>query len=262
MCTAICIAIFGQILVIGDSVSGVSATPALQTVAPAYTWKFPIGEDNCRSTVYALEGDRIDGWLSSNLPYDGIVVNWGLHDLLLDDKAQYTANLHDLLTRCKAASPYVLFRLTSFTGPQATPLRRLAGVQEWNAAAQGVCDALNIPTVDVVPDMTQALSDWVQIEDDVHYLVPGSQLMAAHVAAAVAGMPWGVSEYQAAYDLWVRPTVVVNVDLSQSTLEAGLILLPPPGGIAMLSGGSIPETCQIVQRCLLEAPDGVVRIGE
>lgn len=183
-----------RVLILGDSISA-GYTPFLRQQlkgrANVYKWS-----ENCRDTNYALT--RLEFWLGPGR-WDVIHFNFGLHDLKhvdakgemvdpkigkqVSSKAQYAANLRQIVARLKKTGAKLVFATTTPIPEGANG--RIAGNEiPYNEAARAIMKENGIAIDDLHAAAMKRLKE-IQKPANVHYTDQGSEYLAGVVRASI-----------------------------------------------------------------------------
>jgi hypothetical protein len=177
-----------RVLLIGDSISVyyTSATRRLLK-GKANLHRIPT---NGKNTGFGLE--NIDGWLGT-AKWDVIHFNWGLHDLGMNANGkqtvpleQYRANLQELVRRLKRTGAVLVWATTTPVPDhiEKGPERHNRDAIAYNAAALQIMREDNIQIDDLYGFVLPRLKE-LELPDDVHFSVAGSDALAGQVADSI-----------------------------------------------------------------------------
>jgi acyl-CoA thioesterase-1 len=177
------------VLLIGDSIA-LEYAEQVQDQLAGLAWVGIIPENGLDT---ATSRRRLEAWLGSE-QWALIHFNWGLHDLrreIVDGEVtdtqvpidEYVENLHALLDVLEATGATLIFATTTPVQAVAAPQRKPQDVRDYNSAAQAVMAERGV----VVNDLhaTAVAEKAVQDIDGVHFLGPGSHVLAKAVAASI-----------------------------------------------------------------------------
>lgn len=183
-----------NVILIGDSIR-LAYQPTVQQVLAqrADVWG---PAENGRTSQNVL--DHLDEWVLARKP-DLVHINCGTHDLRKERGSpqprtsleQYRANVENILRQIQVRTRAQIIWATT------TPVnekwhfenrdtdRFEADVDAYNAAANEICQRLNIPINDLFGVMMQAGRDTYILKDGLHFTPEGSALMGQAVAEAI-----------------------------------------------------------------------------
>lgn len=173
-----------NVLIIGNSIS-IGYTPYVRKdlAGVANVYRVP---ENAGDTKKGLQS--LDHWLS-DMKWDVIHVNWGLHDLkytVSDEHPdvpldQYEKNLRVLLKRLEETGAKIIWAQTSYVPDGVTPRRDLGSDVQYNDVAKRVVKEFKGIVVDDQYKLTKANLD-NQKPHDVHFEAAGYEQQGAQAA--------------------------------------------------------------------------------
>lgn len=193
-----------NVLLLGDSISiGYTLTVRQDLKNSANVYR-PMKEDgtpeNCGDSARWVRGD-LDRWLQTNLKWDVIHFNVGLHDLKRVDPVKgadsddpskphligletYKNNLEQIVRRLEKTGARLIFATTTPSVVTAHPLMLPEDVAVYNAAAFEIMRQHGVAIDDlyskVLPEQTK-----LQIPDNVHFKNEGNIFLGREVSRAV-----------------------------------------------------------------------------
>ena len=180
-----------RVLIIGDSISIGYTVPVRELLKGKANLHRPL--TNCGPTKRGIE--EIENWLGDG-SWDVIHFNWGLHDIVhMTEQGervnppqgqhqvradQYEQNLDSLVKRLAQTGAKLIWCATTPV-PEGASFRNPGDEIEYNAIAQKVMDAHDIPTHDLYTYAMERLDD-IQLPANVHFSKEGSAILAESVA--------------------------------------------------------------------------------
>ncbi len=182
-----------NVLIIGDSISmgyGPFVQARMEGKANVYRLR-----QNGGPTAKGLK--YIDQWLS-DIEWDVIHFNWGLHDLKRvkqgdkyisgtnqESPEQYAANLQMLVKRLKATRAKLIFAATTPV-PAGCEKRDKGQAVVYNEIAKAVMKRNNIPVNDLYSYILPHLDEYMVSPGNVHYNKQGNQFLGKKVAEEIS----------------------------------------------------------------------------
>ncbi|MFI3306431.1 MAG: SGNH/GDSL hydrolase family protein [Rikenellaceae bacterium] len=173
-----------NVLIIGTSIS-IGYTPFVRSELEGIANVYRIAE-NSQSTDKGMES--IDHWLS-DVKWDVIHVNWGLHDLkyTISKESQdvpldrYESNLRTLLKRMQSSGAKIVWAHTSYVPEGVTPRRDQGDDAKYNAVAERVIKEFKGIIIDDQYKLTKDNPE-LQSPHNVHFTQDGYKLQAEQAA--------------------------------------------------------------------------------
>ena len=174
-----------RVLLLGDSIYGQPARAAQKMLKGRVELVVPKTRPGDSATALRTL-DRLLG----DGKWDLIHFNWGLHDLkYIDGKHQvpideYEKNLKKLVARMKQTGAKLIWCSTTPVPEGCSPPRKNEDVLKFNAVAQTIMQANNIPTDDLYTFANERLEK-IQRPANVHFSPEGSKVLAGQVAKTI-----------------------------------------------------------------------------
>ena len=230
--------ILPKVLIIGDSIS-IGYTPPLTDMLRGKA-EVIHNPGNAAHSAYGLE--NLDAWLGDT-KWDVIHFNHGLHDLkYVDDTGknvfakeqghqqipveQYAKNIEAIVLHLKETGAKLIFATTTpFTGNLNNPVREIADVATYNAAALEIMKAHAVTVNDLCAFVEPRLAE-LQHPMNVHFMDIGSAALARETAKPILralGLPAQIPIVQTLWPDKVRKTFPELQETTQPDKGDGVI---------------------------------------
>lgn len=176
-----------NVLLIGTSISvGYTIDVRNMLAGKANVYRIP---DNSMDTNFGV--DRLEFWLSQ-MDWDVIHVNWGLHDLkyvMYDNRQdvtidEYIANLTNIFTRLNKRCDHVIWASSTYFPEGVSPRRDTKDVIAYNAAADKLLKKFPKFAYDDHYTLSKENSNLMK-PINVHFLPAGYKVLAEQTSKAI-----------------------------------------------------------------------------